>query len=295
MSTFLLVDGHAYAYRAFFAIRNMTGPDLSPTNAIYGFISMLDRMRDQLKPAFLAVIWDGGLDAGRTEQLPAYKAQRPSMPDDLSRQIDSIREYLRAAGITEVMHSGVEADDIIASLAAGAVVEGESVVIASPDKDFYQIVSDQVRILNAGDKTGGLWGAAEVEAKTGVKPAQIVDWLSLVGDSVDNIEGVVGVGPKTAARLLHEYGFLDDIYRALEQVKPEKLREALRVAEPIVRRNQSIVRLKSDIVSRKAAAEFVVRDGDATRLGELFRKWGFRSQLAALERQQRKQVELFPE
>jgi DNA polymerase-1 len=293
MSTLLLIDGHAFAYRAFYAIRNLNAPDGQPTNAIYGFISMVSRMRQRTQPTHLAVVWDGGLDEKRVGALPAYKAQRPEMPEELSQQIEAIHEYERAAGLGSIVREGMEADDLIAGLARRALEQGMSVVVASPDKDFFQLVSDRLRLLNPADKTGALWGDAEVLAKTGVRPAQIVDWLSLLGDVVDNIGGVPGVGPKTAARLLQEFGSVDEIYRQLDRVSSEKLRSALAAAESVVRRNQGVVRLREDLDVGVTVASLVPAAADAPALGALFSRWGFRSFFAELKLASAGQTDLF--
>src|SRR6185503_6264728 len=206
MARLLIVDGHAYAYRAFHAIRELRSPAGQPTNAIYGFIKMLAKMRARLSPSHLIVVWDGGLSAERMAALPEYKAQRPEMPADLGQQIDEIIRYLEAANIASFCRDGVEADDYIACLARRAHNADMDVVIASSDKDFMQLVLPGIGLLNPNDKTETVWTADQVRAKTGVEPSQIVDWLSLLGDSVDNIPGVPGVGPKTAADLLPQFG-----------------------------------------------------------------------------------------
>src|SRR5277367_3839442 len=175
----LIVDGHAFAYRAFFAIRSLSSPDGAATNAIYGFIRMLGRMQPKVRASHLAVVWDGGLAVERMALLPEYKAQRPEMPRDLEKQLDEIVAYLHAAGFVSILQDSCEADDIIAALTRRAVADGLEVVIASSDKDFMQLVSPEVLLLNPQDKTDTLWGAEEVRAKTGVEPTQIVDWLSL--------------------------------------------------------------------------------------------------------------------
>src|SRR5713101_8615496 len=147
-SRLLLVDGHAYAYRAFHAIRQLSSPTGAATNAIYGFIKMLDKMQARLAPTHLLVVWDGGLAAERMAALPEYKSQRPPMPDSLEEQIAALNRYLDAAGIAALCQEGVEADDWIASVARQAVAAGLAVVIASSDKDFLQLVSPRVGLLN---------------------------------------------------------------------------------------------------------------------------------------------------
>lgn len=281
MNRLLIVDGHAYAYRAFYAIRELRAPDGLPVNAIYGFVKMLAKMRLGLEPSHLMVVWDGGLCAKRVASLPGYKAQRPEMPDDLRSQLDGIISYLKAAGVASFRRDGVEADDYIACLAMRA---GMAVVIASADKDFMQLVSPQVGLLNPNDKSEAVWTQEQVRVKTGVEPAQIVDWLALMGDAVDNIPGVPGVGPKTAAGLLNRFGSVAGVYARLDEVMPEKLREALRGTTEAVQRNLKLVRLQEDLPCDFSAEDLAEKPADAVRLAELFRRWGFKGMLKDLEK-----------
>jgi DNA polymerase-1 len=288
----LIVDGHAYAYRAFHAIRELRSPTGQPTNAIYGFAKMLEKMRLAVSPTHLIVVWDGGLNADRLAALPDYKAQRPEMPDDLRPQLDEIGRFLVAAGMASYCGDGVEADDYIATLARRAAAAGWQVVIASSDKDFMQLVSVQIGLLNPNDKTGTIWGHEQVLAKTGVAPGQVADWLALMGDAVDNIPGVPGVGPKTAADLLQQFGSVEALLARLDEVKSERLRAAVRAAADAVRRNQSLVRLP-EVPCDFAPEQLVVRPIDRAALRELFGDWGFRGMLAALnETVTEKQAEL---
>ena len=281
--TLLIVDGHAYAYRAFYAIRGLRSPSGRPTNAIYGFVKMLAKMRAAVMPTHWVVVWDGGLSAARTAALPEYKAQRPEMPDDLKPQLDEMVGYLKAAGIASFCRGGVEADDYIACLTRHAADVGMAVVIASADKDFMQLVSARVGLLNPGDKIGTIWADAQVRAKTGVGPSQIVDWLSLMGDSVDNIPGVPGIGPKTAAGLLNQFGSVAELFRRLDEVKSAKMKVVLRGAADVVRRNRELVRLQDDLPCGFSPAELAAKPADAGRLRELFAGWGFKGMLAGLE------------
>jgi len=288
----LIVDGHAYAYRAFYAIRSLSSPTGRPTNAVYGFIKMLAKMRATVSPSHLIVVWDGGLSADRQTALPGYKAQRPEMPIDLATQLDEIGRYLTAANIATFCGDGVEADDYIAFIAQAAVKAGLEVVIASADKDFMQLVAPGVGLLNPNDKSETIWTAEQVRAKTGVAPEQIVDWLSLLGDSVDNIPGVPGVGPKTATGLLQQFGSVEQLYARLSEVKSERIRQALQAAEADVQRNQNLVRLKSEVGVEFSAATLAVKPADAGQLAELFRGWGFRSLLAEVLAESTRQPEL---
>lgn len=277
------MDGHAYAYRAFHAIRQLNAPDGSPTNAIYGFIKMLAKLRAALAPTHLVVIWDGGLSAERTAAHPDYKAQRPPMPEGLAGQLDGITEYLRAAGLASWCQDGVEADDWIAQAARRAAAEGVEVVIASADKDFMQLVAPGIGLVNPNDKTERIWTAAEVVAKTGVRPEQIVDWLSLVGDSVDNIPGVPGIGPKTAASLLQQFNSVAALYQRLAEVTSDRVRQSLAEAAGAVRRNRELIRLRDDAAGPFDLAETVVGAEATDRLAGLFERWGFRSLRQALQ------------
>lgn len=292
MARILIVDGHAYAYRAFYAIRSLSSPTGRPTNAIYGFIKMLAKMRVAVNPSHLIVVWDGGLSAERQVALPGYKAQRPEMPADLATQLDEIGRYLQAAQIATFCAEGIEADDYIAFVVQEARRVGMEVMVASADKDFMQLVGPGVGLLNPNDKSEAIWGADQVRAKTGVAPEQIVDWLSLLGDSVDNIPGVAGVGTKTATGLLGQFGSVNALYARLAEVKSERIRLALQAAESDVRRNQELVRLKPEVGKNFTAESLVVKPGDAGSLAELFREWGFRSLLAEVLTKAEQQPEL---
>jgi DNA polymerase-1 len=261
----------------------LRSPSGEPTNAIYGFVKMTSKMRALIAPTHLIAVWDGGLSAERVASLPQYKAQRPEMPEDLQVQMEGIVNWLKAAGIATYCRKGVEADDYIACLTRRASDAGMAVVIASPDKDFMQLVSARVGLLNPGDKSEAVWTDEQVRVKTGVEPSQIVDWLGLMGDSVDNIPGVPGVGPKTAAALLNQFGSVENLYARLDEVKSERLRAALRGAADPVRRNLELVRLQDSLPCEFLPEELAERQADAKRLGELYRQWGFNGLLAALE------------
>jgi len=306
MSRLLIIDGHAYAYRAFYAIRSAHGitmrrpvagvdgtipraelrsPSGAPTNAIFGFVKMLAKLRVLLSPTHLVVVWDGGLNAERMAALPTYKAQRPKMPAELGSQIDEIIRYLEAAGLASFCQEGVEADDYIACLAQRASEAGVEVVIASSDKDFMQLVSPQVGLLNPNDKTETVWTADEVRKKTGVGPEHIVEWLALVGDSVDNIPGVPGVGPKTATELLNRFGSVSTLYQRLGEIRSEKLQAALKASADDVQRNLKLVRLKADLPCDFSADGLAVKPANGAALAELFGRWGFKGKADTGERE----------
>jgi DNA polymerase-1 len=278
----LIIDGHSYAYRAFHAIRELHSPAGKPTNAIYGFIKMVAKLRATVALTHWIVVWDGGLSAGRLAVLPGYKAQRPEMPEHLRPQLDELTEYLAAANIASFCRRDIEADDVIACLARRAETKNWMTVIASSDKDFMQLVSGRVGLLNPHDKSEAIWTDEQVRNKTGVEPSQIVDWLSLTGDSVDNIPGVPGVGPKTAAELLRQFGSVEKLFEQLGDVKSERLRLALLNSREAVQRNRGLVRLH-EVDCDFLPAEMAVRPPDVARLRELYTRWGFKTLLAALE------------
>ncbi len=289
----LIVDGHAYAYRGFHAIRSLSSPSGRPTNAIFGFVKAVTKMRGDINPALALVAWDGGLSTERMALLPEYKAQRPSMPPELEEQLDQMVEWLGASGLASHCRDGVEADDWIATVARRAVVEGVDVVIASSDKDFMQLVCPRVGLLNPNDKSGKIWTDAEVREKSGVEPAQIVDWLSLVGDSVDNIPGVPGIGVKTAASLLRRFGSIEGILGRLAEVESDRLRSALAASRSILERNRSMIRLKDDLPGEAGMDGLVIRAADVGRLKEVYTRWGFGSLQRALPGEDSGQGELF--
>jgi DNA polymerase-1 len=282
VSRLLIVDGHAYAYRAFHAIRDLRGPEGRPTNAIYGFVKMFEKMRSALAPTHLAVVWDGGLSAGRLAVLPEYKAQRPEMPTELRPQLDEIVRYLAAVSVTSVCQPGVEADDYIACLARQAAKAGWNVVIASSDKDFMQLVSPQIGLLNPNDKSGTIWTREQVRAKAGVEPEQVADWLALMGDAVDNIPGVPGVGPKTAVGLLQQFGSVTALLERLDEVRSDRLRAVLAEATEVLHRNLMLVRLP-EVPCVFVPEHLAARPAGREQLRGLFCRWGFKGMSGALD------------
>lgn len=276
---FVVVDGHAYAHRAFHAIAQLNAPDGQPTNAVYGFIRMLDKIIEKLNPTHLLVVWDGGLDEERKASLPEYKKNRPPMPKSLETQIDLIFEYLDRARIPYFYREGVEADDWIATVAKKASESGVNVVLASMDKDFMQLVSDKIGLFNPNDRSEKVWTEKDVIAKTGVKPEQIVDWLSLIGDSVDNIPGVEGVGPKTAASLLNKFGSVEGIYNNINQVTPERLRLKLIEAQDVVEKNRALIKLYTNLPYEFNLDDCRLKAPDEVSLKEFYKRLGFKSLL----------------
>jgi DNA polymerase-1 len=248
MAKWLLVDGFNLAYRCFFAVPELTRADGFPTNAVHGWVKSLWRLADQEKPAATLVFFDLGGAHDRLALLPEYKAQREEMPAALAKQLPSIKAVTRAMGLAGVEKTGVESDDLLASQAVHLAARGHDVLIVSSDKDFTQIVGERIKIMlpppSANPKLG--WrrlDAAGVMEKFGVPPAQIPDFLALVGDSSDNIPGIEGVGPKTAARWLKKFGSLEGVIEHARELEPERFQESVSKLSDLVRRNLKLTTL----------------------------------------------------
>ena len=248
MPKWLLVDGFNLAYRCFFAVPELSRGDGFPTNALHGWVKSLWRLMDQEKPDGVLVFFDLGGAQEKLALLPEYKAHRDEMPEPLSRQIPVIKELTRAMGLRGIEQDGVESDDLLASEAVALAARGNEVLIVSSDKDFAQIVGDRIRIMlpppTANPKLGWrMMDAAGVAEKFGVGPPKIADYLALVGDTSDNIPGLTGVGPKTAAKWLAEHGSLEGVIAAAERIVPERFRAALASSADMLRRNLRVTTL----------------------------------------------------
>jgi len=278
--TLILIDGTAVLYRAFYAIRELSTSDGEPTNALFGFIRMLQQLRDDWGPSHWIVVFDGGSPVERLELLPAYKAQRAPMPDELRSQIALAQEYLDCAGVKWLRMEKQEADDVMASLAEWAAPEAE-VLMATSDKDLYQLVDEQVRIVAVSGGKSEM-RAEEVESKTGVTPGSIVEWLALVGDNADNISGVPGVGAKTAAKLLRQFGSLEEMWSRIDELPEGKIRTALIDSRETVERNVKLVKLNRDLDCGIGWDDLPAGDGDPARLLAFFERVEFDSMARAL-------------
>ncbi|MGF1546929.1 MAG: DNA polymerase I [Thiotrichales bacterium] len=276
----ILVDGSSYLYRAFHALPPLTTAEGQPTGAVYGVANMIRKLIREYRPTRMAVVFDAKGKTFRDELYPAYKATRPPMPDELARQIEPLHEWVAAMGLPLLREPGVEADDVIATLARRASERGEAVLISTGDKDLAQIVDDRVRLINT--MTDALLDPAGVRAKFGVSPDQIVDYLALIGDKVDNVPGVDGVGPKTAAKWLEKYGSLAAIADCADEIKG-KIGDRLRAALTRLPLSQQLVTVARDLSLPPDADDLALRAPDPERLRELYRKLEFRTWLNELE------------
>ena len=281
-SCVLLYDAYSLIYRAFHAIRFLSGPDGQPVNAVYGLVRMLQKMATDHTPSHHAAAFDLGAPRQRLGLLPSYKSQRPPTPPDLDRQLPVIREMLDAMRVPIVEIDGEEADDIIATMAFGASSANHHVLIASNDKDFMQIVGPRISLLRPDGKQSVLVDPEAVRERYGVSPEQIVDLFSLQGDSVDNIPGVPGVGEKTAAQLLQHYGTLDNLLAHAAEIAKPRLRDSILASAERVQTNRRLIRLRTDIPLSVDLEGLKVQEPDAAALAAIYRRCGFKSLLARL-------------
>jgi DNA polymerase-1 len=282
-ATLLLVDAYSMIYRAFFAIRSLSGPDGQPVNAIFGFTKMLRKLFASYHPTHCGVVFDLGAPRQRLAVLPSYKEQRPPTPPDLDAQVPSIRTIVTALGVAIVEIEGEEADDIIATLAVHAAADGTRVLIASNDKDFTQLVRPGIELLRANAEPEAVFDAEAVRSRYGVKPEQIVDFLSLVGDSVDNIPGAPGIGKKTAAELLQRFGTLETLLSRTSEISRAKVRDTLLASADRLRLNQALITLRTDLSLPVVWSELKVRRPEYEQLVGELKRLGFRSLVTELE------------
>lgn len=269
-----LVDSHSLIFQVFHAIRGMTSPSGLPTNALFGFVRDLLFLREQ-QPAYLICAFDRAEPTFRSEIYPEYKAHRDPVPEDLIMQIPLIEQALAAMNIPVLSHPRYEADDILATLAAAASREGKEAWIYTSDKDCRQLISDRIRLFNLRKRTE--FGRKDLMEDWGVTPEQVVDLQALVGDSVDNVPGVPGIGVKTAAKLLQDFGTLENVLANVDKIAGAKRQENLRAAGPIVALSRQLVRLATDVPIPLEWGAWKLRPMDTPKLVELFREWGFHS------------------
>src|SRR3989338_844017 len=216
-----LLDGNSFCYRAFYAIRDLRNSRGEPTNAVYGFITMLEKLTKDVKPDGTAIMFDLKGPTHRHLKYEEYKIHRKPMPDELVSQIPLLKDVLRAMNVPIFEKDGFEADDVIATLARKLEAGGHEVAIVTGDKDMLQLVSKKTKVLTP-QKDNFLYDEAAVKARFGVGPKCVVEIMALMGDSSDNIPGVPGIGDKTAGKLIAEYGSLEAVYKNIQKIPGEK-------------------------------------------------------------------------
>ena len=278
-TTLVLIDGSGYLYRAFHALPPLTNRLGEPSGALFGVFNML-RATLKEKPAQVAFVSDASGPTFRDELYAQYKAHRPPMPDDLRAQIEPMLALVGALGFPILRVPGVEADDVIGTLAVQAAAQGGAVVISTGDKDLAQLVTPRITLVNT--MTNSTLDPDGVVQKFGVRPDQIVDYLTLVGDSADNIPGVPKCGPKTAAKWLGEFGTLDAIVANADKIGG-KIGESLRAALPQLPLSRRLATIKTDVELDVKPSELAFRDPDTKKLRELYTRYEFKAALRELE------------
>ncbi len=278
--TLLLVDGSSYLYRAFHALPDLRNAAGEPTHAIKGVLAMLRKLRRDYAADYIACVFDAKGKTFRDDLYPEYKANRPPMPDDLRSQIEPLHEAVRAEGWPLIAVEGVEADDVIGTLVVEATRLGVRSIVSTGDKDMAQLVDDHVTLVNTmSEETLDIAG---VNSKFGVPPERIIDYLTLIGDSVDNVPGVAKVGPKTAVKWLAEYGSLDNLMMHAETIKGV-VGDNLRAARDWLPQARVLITIKTDVALPFALESLTPRPADAGVQRALFTRFGFRSWLRELD------------
>ncbi len=283
----ILVDGSSYLYRAYHAFPPLTNSAGQPTGAMYGVLNMLRSLIMQYEPSHVAVVFDAKGKTFRDELFEAYKSHRPPMPDDLREQIAPLHDMVVAMGMPLLSVSGVEADDVIGTLAKQAAAEGRAVLISTGDKDMAQLVTPDITLINTMNNT--ILGPEEVETKYGVPPSLIIDYLALMGDSSDNIPGVPGVGEKTAQALLQGLGSLDDIYADLDKIAGLSFRGAKTLAPKMETNKEmaylsyTLATIKTDVELDRTWDSLALTEPDLDKLHALFTQYEFKRWISDLE------------
>lgn len=279
MPKLILIDGSSYLYRAFHALPPLTASDGTPTGALFGIVNMLkSSLRENAE--YIAFVLDAPGPTFRDALYPEYKANRASMPDDLRAQVEPMMAIVQALGLPLIRVSGVEADDVIGTFAMQAAADGVDVVISTGDKDFAQLVNPHIKLTNT--MTNSVTNEARVMEKFGVRPDQIIDFLALMGDAVDNVKGVEKCGPKTAAKWLAEYHTLDGVVANADKISG-KIGENLRAALPILSLNQTLVTIKTDVALEQNYTHLLQLPPHVEELTELFTRFGLRQALKDLQ------------
>jgi DNA polymerase I len=290
MQRFVLIDGNAILHRAFHALPPLTSKSGEVVNAVYGFFSMFLKILEDQKPKYVVVCFDKAAPTFRQELYVGYQAQRPKISDDLIPQIKFVHDVLKKAKICIFEVDGYEADDLIGTISVQAVEgklnRGIEVVIVSGDRDLLQLVNSHVMMMApiTGLTNMIVYDGAKVEEKFGVKPAQIVDYKALAGDSSDNYSGVPGVGPKTASDLLREYESLENIYKNLDIIKKKNEKLANRLAEGVESAGlaQKLAGIVTDAPIKLKLDESMCSSIDIEGLKEEFGRFGFKSLIKRL-------------
>ncbi len=274
---FFIIDAYAHIYQFFYAIKGLTGPDGEPVNALYGFARMIEKLKEQYDPDYLAVAFDGPGELERHKRYEDYKAGRKPMPQPLQRQIPLIRELLNAANIPALSAEGQEADDVMATVAEKAAGRDIETVLVTTDKDVEQVIDERTSVLHVHKDREVMLDPEELKERKGLEPWQVVEVMSLAGDTTDNVPGVPGIGPKTATKLIRRFGSVEELYRNLDQVSGPKTRQNLKENRDEVEKARDLVRLERDVSCSIDWEQCRLEDGKPAPLDQFYRAVGFDS------------------
>ena len=277
----ILIDGSSYLFRAYHALPPLTNSKGQPTGAVYGVINMIRKLINDYDPEYIGVVFDPKGKTHRHKIYPEYKANRPEMPDELRVQIKPLHDIIKAMGLPLIIESGVEADDLIGTLTKQAEGEGKTVLISTGDKDMAQLVDKNVTLINTMNDV--IMDEGGVIEKFGVRPERIIDYLTLIGDTSDNIPGVPKVGPKTAVKWLNEYGSLEKIVEDADTVKG-KVGENLRASLEKIPLSKKLVTIMKDIPLEHTLEDLKIKKSDDETLKKLFTELEFRTWLTSLKK-----------
>jgi len=282
-----LVDSSNLVYRCFYAIKHLTTSKGFPTNALHGVIKTLRQWVREYAPEHMAMVVDGETPAERLELIPGYKSSRPPMPEDLEKQLPLIEELVPLLGISQVEDPKQEADDLIAGICNRAVADGEEVIIASNDKDFFQLLRPGVKILRQTPKESVMVDEVWLREEWGLEPAQVVDYLSLVGDSVDEVKGIDGVGDVTARKWLSQYASIEGIYDHLGELSA-RFQEKMSGQFDRLKVNRKVITLRTDLMADLHYRDLKRRTPEYGKLCKRLRELEFKTLPAELEAEAKK-------
>jgi len=275
--TCFVIDAFAHIYQFFYAIKGLTGPDGEPVNAVYGFARMIEMILERYRPDYLAVAFDGPGELARHQVYEQYKANRPPMPEPLERQLPLITELLDAHEIPRLTSPGHEADDVLAAVAARAAQEDIDTVIVTTDKDAEQLIGPRTRVLHIRKSGEEMLDDRALKERKGIEPRQVVDLMSLTGDSTDNVPGVPGIGPKTALELIRRFDTVRNLYEHLDQVPRDSIRKKLKEHRDAVETAERLVRLNPDVPIDLDLARCRAGTADRAKIHAFYRALGFGS------------------
>ncbi len=281
-----LIDATAFCYRAFYALPRLTTSFGQPTNAVYGFLNILNKILKENKPDYLAVCFDVSRETFRQKKFAEYKIQRPAMPDDLSSQIPLIKEIISAYGIPIFEKEGFEADDVIAAIARKYQDKAISITIVSSDKDILQLVGDKTIVFSPYKDTGVTYDQEKVIERYGVPPESIPDIIALMGDQVDNIPGIPGIGEKTSRELIKSFGSLDNLLKNIEKIKQEKLKSNILNNLEKIKLNKELVVLNQNVDIDFNLNDLTTKEPDSKELFRLFKHLEFKKLLKELPQEE---------